>query len=136
MRSTTVERIQQRHIRAASIVELTAQSRYVAGTKVGVDGDTARYIPEIGFAGPGTFTFTASDGSTDGNLAFVTVTVGGVICAGDCDGSGAVDIEELVRGVDIALDVFALDHCPAFDTSADGAVRIDELVRAIALHGC
>jgi hypothetical protein len=105
---------------------------------VGLDGATARYIPETGFTGQDTFTFTASDGSTDGNLASVTVTVGGALCAGDCNGDGQVEIDELVRGIDIALDLLTLDQCPVFDGSGDGTVTIDELVRAItaALHGC
>ena len=105
---------------------------------VGLDGSTARYIPETGFSGQDTFTFAASDGSTDGNLADVVVTVGGSLCTGDCDGTGAIAVDELVRGVSIALQLFSLDQCPVFDSNGDGAVTIDELVRAIgaALHGC
>jgi hypothetical protein len=105
---------------------------------IGLDGTTARYIPETGFTGDDTFTFTASDGSTDGNLGSVAVTVGGSLCAGDCNGNGSVDIDELVRGVTIALDVLTLDECPVFDSTSTGTVTIDELVRAInaSLHGC
>ena len=105
---------------------------------VGLDGATARYIPEPGFTGQDTFTFTASDGSTDGNLASVAVTVGGALCAGDCNGDRQVEIDELVRGIDIALGLVTLDQCPVFDGNGDGTVTIDELLRAIAaaLHGC
>jgi hypothetical protein len=105
---------------------------------VGLDGATARYVPEPGFTGDDTFTFAASDGSTDGNLATVTVAVGGPLCSGDCDGQGTVAVDELVRGVSIALDLLTLDHCPAADLSGDHTVTINELVRAInvALHGC
>jgi hypothetical protein len=59
-------------------------------------------------------------------------------CLGDCDGDGVVAVDELVRGVNIALNLQPLDSCPAFDRDASGTVSIDELVGAIrnALHGC
>lgn len=61
-----------------------------------------------------------------------------VACTGDCDGSGEVRIDELVRGVSMALgrDLFA--HCPAFDANHTGRVEIDELVDAVghALRMC
>lgn len=59
-------------------------------------------------------------------------------CAGDCDADGAVAINELIRGVAIALGNGALDECPVFDGDGDGAVGISELVRAVnaALAGC
>jgi hypothetical protein len=105
---------------------------------VGLDGTTARYVPEPGFRGEDRFTFTASDGSTDGNLATVIVTVADLLCAGDCDGGGSVGIDELVRGVTIALGLSGLDLCAAFDMNGDHQVTIDELIQAIgaALEGC
>jgi hypothetical protein len=59
-------------------------------------------------------------------------------CLGDCSGDGAVTIDELVRGVNIALDSATVDQCPAFDLNANGQVTVDELVGAInnALNGC
>ena len=62
----------------------------------------------------------------------------GLACGGDCDGDGAVAIDELVRGVGIALGGSALEACPAFDTDGDGAVAINELIAAVdaALSGC
>jgi hypothetical protein len=105
---------------------------------VGLQGTTARYIPDPGFSGADGFTFTASDGDTDGNLAAVTIAVVAPQCAGDCDGNGAVTIDELVRGVGIALGGGSVDPCPAMDRGADGAVTIDDLVAAVdaALSGC
>lgn len=104
----------------------------------GLQGAAARYIPDPGFSGTDAFTFTASDGSTDGNLATVVVTVAEAACAGDCDRGGTVDIAELVRGVRIALGVEGLDQCSDLDTNGDGMVTVDELIRAAgaALHGC
>jgi hypothetical protein len=54
----------------ALILRIVSQAQH--GT-VGLQGTTAHYIPEPGFSGTDTFAFTASDGSTDGNLAMVVV---------------------------------------------------------------
>ena len=42
-----------------------------------MSGTTATYSPGAGFAGSDSFTFAASDGSTDSNLGTVSVSVGG-----------------------------------------------------------
>ena len=47
---------------------------------------------------------------------------GGVACVGDCNGDATVAINELVVGVNIALEVQPLTACEAFDASADGQV--------------
>ena len=59
-------------------------------------------------------------------------------CPGDCDGSGAVTVDELIRGVDIALGQRAVNTCAPLDTDADAVVSIAELVAAVgrALAGC
>ena len=59
-------------------------------------------------------------------------------CSGDCNGDGRVAIDELVRGVGIALGSSPLDACQTFDTSTDGLVAINELIAAVdaALNGC
>lgn len=105
---------------------------------VGLDGWTARYVPEPGFSGPDSFTFSAFDGATDGNLAAVSITVSGTPCAGDCDYSGGVAVAELVRGVRIALGLATLDECAGLDVNNDRQVLVDELVAAVgvALRGC
>jgi hypothetical protein len=60
------------------------------------------------------------------------------ICIGDCDGSGGVTIDELVKGVSIALGTTPLSDCPAFDADGSQSVTIDELLRGVgnALNGC
>src|SRR5512139_1254199 len=60
------------------------------------------------------------------------------VCTGDCDASASVSVNELVRGVSIALGSAALDECAALDVDASGAVSVDELVTAVqhALGGC
>jgi hypothetical protein len=92
-------------------------------------------------------TGTATPGPTDTAMASPTSTATAspastptpiVGCTGDCNGNGQVSIDELVRGVNLALGSAPAGDCPAFDGNGDGAVTIDELVRAvtIALTGC
>ncbi|MDX2166560.1 MAG: M4 family metallopeptidase [Deltaproteobacteria bacterium] len=59
-------------------------------------------------------------------------------CAGDCNGDGQITIDELVRGVSIALGSSAASACPALDTNGDGEIAINELIGAVnaALDGC
>jgi hypothetical protein len=89
-------------------------------------------------------------GSPSGDLAAITtmmVTVGDVgptptatplPCPGDCNGNGAVAVNELVAGVTIALGSAPVDVCIACDTNGDGAVSVSELIAAVrrALDGC
>ena len=59
-------------------------------------------------------------------------------CTGDCNGDGAVTVDEMVAGVAIALGGGALASCPALDANGDGVVTVDEIVAAVtyALNGC
>lgn len=59
-------------------------------------------------------------------------------CIGDCNGDGYVLVNELIVGVNVALDSAALSTCPAFDINADGHVVVNELIQAVnkALTGC
>jgi hypothetical protein len=59
-------------------------------------------------------------------------------CLGDCDGLGGVTVDEIIKGVDIALGTATFDTCAQFDLDRDGLVTINELVTAVsnALHGC
>jgi YVTN family beta-propeller protein len=59
-------------------------------------------------------------------------------CSGDCDGGGAVTIDELIHGVRIALGIEALGGCPSLDTDDNGVVTIAELIAATrnAMVGC
>src|SRR5512143_387334 len=62
----------------------------------------------------------------------------GRACVGDCDGNGMVAIDELVKGVTIALGARSVGQCLAFDVDANQAVTVDELVAAVnaALTQC
>ena len=59
-------------------------------------------------------------------------------CPGDCNGGGSVTVEELIRGVNVALGSRTIADCPAFDSNGDGLVSISELVGGVnaALGGC
>jgi YVTN family beta-propeller protein len=59
-------------------------------------------------------------------------------CPGDCDGDGGVTVDELVRGVTIALKGLSVARCYSLDTDASGTVTVEELVAAVnnALDGC
>jgi hypothetical protein len=59
-------------------------------------------------------------------------------CPGDCDGRGSVTVDELIRGVNIALGIQGVEACPAFDRDASDTVSIAELILAVnaALSGC
>lgn len=63
---------------------------------------------------------------------------GSAVCAGDCNGDAHVTVDELLRGLQIALEVTATTDCRSADTAPDGVVRVDEVVSAVdrALHGC
>ena len=59
-------------------------------------------------------------------------------CTGDCDGSRAVAIDELLMLVNIALGNAAAPACSAGDANRDGVVRVDELPTAVnhGIDGC
>lgn len=59
-------------------------------------------------------------------------------CVGDCDENGAVAVNELITGVNIALARAAVETCASLDTDADGLVAINEIIGAVnnALRGC
>ncbi|HUI26499.1 MAG TPA: cohesin domain-containing protein, partial [Candidatus Kryptonia bacterium] len=57
---------------------------------------------------------------------------------GDCDGNDKVSVDELVKGVNIALATADLQTCPEFDEDDNMKVTVDELVKGVnnALNGC
>lgn len=64
--------------------------------------------------------------------------IAGEPCVGDCSDDGQVTVDELVRGVGIALGSTDVGRCSAFDCHRDGSVTVDCLVLAVnvALSGC
>ncbi len=84
----------------------------------------------------GSATATPTPTVTDTPSPTPTPTLGP--CVGDCDHNGSVTVDELVRGVNIALGYAALDDCRTFDRDRSEMVTVDELVVAAnaALNGC
>jgi putative iron-regulated protein len=60
------------------------------------------------------------------------------LCAGDCDFSDGVSINELVTGVNLALNAETGAVCIALDVDDNGQIAINELIAAVAnaLDGC
>jgi hypothetical protein len=90
-------------------------------------------IDQRGYARPGTGFANCSIGAFEYNSPGPPTG-----CLGDCDGSGQVTVDELVRLVSIALGATDVTECDAGDADGSGEVTVDELVRAVsrALVGC
>jgi Ca2+-binding EF-hand superfamily protein len=60
------------------------------------------------------------------------------VCRGDCNNNGIVAVDEIVRGMGVALGRVSLDTCPSFDADEDGFISVNELITAVnnALVGC
>jgi len=59
-------------------------------------------------------------------------------CVGDCNMDGVVAINELIRAVNISLELQPLTACICADGNGDGRVTINELIQAVnrSLDGC
>lgn len=73
-----------------------------------------------------------------GALTFAAGQARAQTCVGDCNSDGQVSINELIKGVNIALDRAPLSDCPVFDADGNGSVAVNELITAVqrALAGC
>ena len=71
-------------------------------------------------------------------LAAAPAAYAAPLCAGDCSGDGRVSIDELVLGIDVALNEATAERCSQADPNGDDVVSVDELVSAVndALVGC
>lgn len=81
--------------------------------------------------------------SVAARLAIVGITLSALpvpaqSCIGDCDGSGQVTVDEILRAVSIALGAARASECTRADDNGDGVVTVDEIVNAVtaALRGC
>jgi hypothetical protein len=68
----------------------------------------------------------------------VTQTVKPSGCTGDCNGNGTVTVDELTKGVNIALGTAGVVLCPSFDKDGSDTVTVNELIEGVnnALEGC
>jgi len=67
-----------------------------------------------------------------------TATESGNGCAGDCNASGMVTVNELLRLVNASLHDGDPEGCASADLNVDGRIAIDEILTAVsrALRGC
>lgn len=104
----------------------------------GFEGQCLQILPTPTRTSSATHTPTQTATRTATGTATPTPNPTFVACTGNCDASPEVTVDELIRGVNIALGNAPLDECRAFDSNGDGQVTIDELIRAVdnALYGC
>jgi len=82
------------------------------------------------------------DGKSDLALADFTdpamVSVLLSSCVGDCAVTGSVDVEDILRMVNIALGNRQIADCLAGDGNGDGQITVDEILTAVhnAVNGC
>lgn len=59
-------------------------------------------------------------------------------CGGDCNGDGEVTVDEILKGINIALGTSPLSGCRNGDRDGSGEITVDELLVAVnaALLGC
>ena len=72
-----------------------------------------------------------------GAAILVFTTAPALAVVGDCNGTGEVEITDLVTAINVALGETPLETCRAGDTDADGIVSVDEILTAVlnALNG-
>ena len=73
------------------------------------------------------------------SVAFCALAVpSGAQCIGDCNDDDQVTVDEVITGVNIALDVTPLTECTTFDVNQSKTVSVDEILAAVsnALNGC
>jgi hypothetical protein len=111
-------------------------TRSVTGTRSTTATSSSTATPSLTSTPPPTPNATATSTPTETSLPIATPTTS--ICSGDCDGNNEVTVDELIRGVNIALGSVDIGDCMAMDANGDGEITIDELVQAVsrALEGC
>ena len=59
-------------------------------------------------------------------------------CIGDCNEDGAVTVDEIIVGVNIALGNTPVSECLGLDSNDDGSVTVNEIIAAVnaVLNGC
>lgn len=84
----------------------------------------------------------AEEPLASGSVHDVPIAPGGIApfgpCPGDCNGDTIVTVDELVRGVEVALGRIVAVECSALDIDGSATVTINELILAVgsALNGC
>jgi len=83
-----------------------------------------------------TFRVVATDGSVEIPIAEPTpIPTPSVRCAGDCNGDGEVQGNEITRVVRVMISDAPLASCPAADADGDGEVFVTDVTRAVINMG-
>lgn len=103
-----------------------------AGTTTPTATAIGTVVPPTGTPAPPTNTLTPLSSPTPSSIPVLPS------CDGDCDADGRVTVDELMRGVRIALGTLPIDTCPSFDANGDGEVSVGEIVAGVntGLGGC
>ena len=103
-----------------------------------VDADAVMSNSPVSGLGPLLFTTLRNDDRGGRDVLYPALIEPRPACTGDCDGDGAVDVDELVLAVRIARGLASLDACPAFTADEGDGIEDAELVLAVrhALEGC
>lgn len=107
------------------LVKVVFRSKAPGMTSLGFNTGAPR-VTDATFAGASLL------GGVEDGVAVVVAAPG---CSGDCDGDGAVLVDELVQAVSIVLGQASPGTCSALDRNADRTASIDELVRAMRTAG-
>lgn len=114
----------------------------------GTSGALAGAFIEFGYPldDVGTQVLVVRPGPPDTPSATPTASPTPIVCVGDCNADRAVSVDEVLRGVNIALGMLPLSRCPSFDCNSDcGAgpspmppASVTCLIRGVnnALAGC
>ena len=107
-------------------------------TSTSTDTPAPTSTPSAMPTGTATPTATSAPSATPSAIATATPSPSPKPCAGDCDNSGDVTIEETVLLVNIALGTAPLARCQAGDRNGDGEITVDDILAAVnnALTGC
>jgi hypothetical protein len=112
-----------------------------SGTSAGDKANSAQLDISVDTATPNptpTRTRTTTPTLTDTPPPTPTPTAVPLACVGDCNDTGTVTIEELIKLVTIALGTVNVTACTAGDANGDGDITINEIITAVngALDGC
>jgi hypothetical protein len=64
-------------------------------------------------------------------LLLPRVSSASTTCFGDCNENGTVNVDEIVKGVRIGLDLDPFEQCPEMDGNGNGVVAVNEIITAV-----
>jgi ELWxxDGT repeat protein len=120
----------------------TASGTYRNDIATGASSSLPNWPPELhglgGCAPLGSVLLCSANDQLHGVELWAIPLINSARCVGDCNGDRRVAIDELVRGVSIALGGLPAGACVEVDINASGDVTINELIAAVrdALNGC